>query len=394
MNIGYFTTSFPYKNPITGECIRQCSYGGVEVGTYNLAVEMAKIGNNVSVFTSSIDSKDSIEKYRNINVYRYGKNFTIGSAPISLRLLYKPINYEMDIAHGHLGNLPAPLAAYLYSKKKKKPFVISYHGDYIGGFGGIPRRVGVFLHNKCIVHKLLSSADVVIALSESQVKDSKFLSRYSNKIKIIPDGINLEEFNIPYSKEECRDSLGLNIDEKIILFVGTLYPVKCPDVLLRAVSIVLKDIPNTKLIFMGEGILKEKLIELSKKLGIDKYIKFTGFISDARTKAMYYKMADVFVLPSMSEGFGIVLLEASACGLPLVVSDLGVFKTIVKDEYNGLFTKTGNEKDLADKLIYLLENEDVRERMGKNGRERVKNYSWDKIVEKIVRIYQELGGKK
>ena len=122
MKIGYFTSCFPYKNPLTGEIIGPYIGGGVELGSYNLAVNMAKRGHEVFVFTTSIDSKKSIEVYDKIKIYRYPSNFTVGQCPISLSLLYDPLfsEVDLDIVHARMGNLPAPLTAFFYAKKMKK----------------------------------------------------------------------------------------------------------------------------------------------------------------------------------------------------------------------------------------------------------------------------------
>ena len=125
-----------------------------------------------------------------------------------------------------------------------------------------------------------------------------------------------------------------------------------------------------------------------KKTGVEKNVKFTGFIEEA-LKPLYYKAADIFCLPSVmkSEVFPIVLLEASAASLPMIVSDLDTFKCIIENGYNGLFTKREDEKDLADAVIYLLENKDIREKLGKNARKKVEDYSWERIAEETEKVY-------
>jgi len=393
MRIGCFNTFFPYKNPLTNEILSKTGIGGgVENVVYILMVKMAERGHEIHVFSSSEDKNELIENYGKISVYRYKKNFEIGSSPVSFSLLFKPLimKIDLDIVHAHLGNLPAPLIAYWYAKKRKKPFVITYHGEYVIGFGGPFRKFGVFLYHLYFADKLFSNADAIIVPSNNIVTESKLLKKYQDKIKVIPNGINLEEFEISLSKEKCRDKLDLPCDKKIILFVGNLIQIKALDVLLNAMKLVVDEVQDSYLVIAGSGQMQTELKNQSKKLGIEDKIRFVGYISDQFSKTLYYKSADVFVLPSISECFPMVLLEASACGLPLVVSNLESLKAIVKDEYNGIFTITGDEKDLAKKLIYLLQNKDLRLKLGKNAKEHVKFFSMKRIAEETEKVYLEL----
>lgn len=395
MRIGYFSSGFPYKNHDTGE-LTLSSGSGVENVTYNLAVQMAKRGHGVYVFTSSKDKSESIEDYGKISIYRYKKSFTIGSAPISIDILYKPykplkLGLDMDIIHTHTGNPPTPIAAYWHTKKKNKPFVVTYHGDLQEAMGGFTRRMSVYFYNKYLLHKILSYADVIISPSECYIKESRFLGKYRDKIVVIPNGLNIAEFNISYSKEECRRKLGLSIDGRIIIFVGTLSPHKGPDVLLKAMPKILKDIPDAELVFVGSGWMRGELERACKQFSVEKHVKFAGFVEE-RLKPIYYRAADVFCLPSVMkhEIFGIVNLEAMACGIPIVASKIGGVPDVVKDGENGLLVPPGDSEALADAIIYLLENEDVREKMGKNGRKKVEGYSWERIAEETEKVYEGL----
>lgn len=392
MRIGIFTTLFPYKKPFKEVSAGTENYirGGVGEVVYNLSLKLAQLGHEIYVFTTSADSKDHMEEYKNITIFRYGRRFKIADTDISLSLLNGAMKHDLDIVHLHLGSPPATLAALRYIKKRKKPFVVTHHLDPEWNYGSIIRRVLVFIYAKYYVKKVLSRSDVAIALSEHFLNVSKFLSDYRTKIKIIPNGINLEDFDTPYTKIEARTELGVSSDNRIILFVGALTERKGPQVLLRAMPIILRDAPDTRVVIVGSstGYLKS-LEKLAHELGIESNIEFTGFVDDT-TKVMYYKSADVFVLPSFSEAFPIVILEASVCGLPLVVSNLEVFKTIVRDGYTGVFTKTGDEKDLAEKIIHLLKNEDVRNMMGKNARGKVGDYSWDSVAEETEEVYLSL----
>ena len=379
MKIGYCVQHFSCKDSLNDPTyFKRYKHGGAAIVAYNLALGMAKRGHGINIFTTSIDFSDTVESYDNISIYRYGTNFRIGSSNFSFNLFLKPIKHKVDIIHIHAGNPLADLAGYVYIKRNRKtPSIITYHGDEQEGIGSFVRNTGVALYNKHLLDKVLSRADIIISPSEYYIDESRFLGKYRDKIVVIPNGINIDDFDIPYSKEECRVKLELPLDKSIVLFVGNLTPYKGPDVLVKAMPVIIREVPDTELVFVGSGGMREELGELSKKLRIEKYVKFAGFIEEG-LKPLYYKAADVFCLPSTlnTEVFPIVLLEASASGIPMVVSDLDTFKCIIEEGYNGLFTKRGDEKNLADVIVYLLENEDIREKMGKNGRKKVEDYSY------------------
>jgi glycosyltransferase involved in cell wall biosynthesis len=352
---------------------------------------MAQRGHEISIFTTSIDSNASTEEYENINIYRYSTNFRIKNASMSLSMFLNATKCKVDILHAHLTNSVNEFIIPRYIKRKKKPLIVKYHGDPERNMGGIIYKTGVFFYSRYILEKVLSLADVIISPSEYYIDGSRFLGRYRAKIVAIPYGVNIAEFDIPYSKDECRDKLELPIDENIILFVGALSLYKGPDVLLKAMPKIIKEVPNTRLIFAGSGEMKEELEMLSKRLDIEKHVKFAGFV-EKKVKTMYYKAADIFCLPSTmnTESFGIVNLEAMACSVPIVASNIGGIPGVVKDGENGLLVPPGDTNALADTMIYLLENEEVREKMGKNGRKKVEDYSWEKIAEMTEKVYEGL----
>jgi glycosyltransferase involved in cell wall biosynthesis len=352
---------------------------------------MAKKGHDINVFTTSIDSNDCIEEYDNLTVYRYGTNFRLESANIALNLFKKPIMHDLDLVHAHVGVPPASVAAMYYAKKKNKPLVVTYHGDAQESFGSLKRRIAVSFYNKFVLGNIFSSSNVIITPSEYYINESRFLKKFKNKIVSIPNGIDIMKFDIPYTKEECRTALGYSQKDAIILFMGQLTPYKGPDILLKAVPKMLKHHSDLKIIFVGRGEMADSLILTSKKLGIENHVKFEGFVSE-ESKPLYYRASDIFVLPSpiKMEVFPIVFLEASASGLPLVVSDLHTFKCFVEDGYNGFITEIGNEDKLAESIIYLLDNDILRRYMGCNARKKVAGYSWDIITERLEQLYRRV----
>ena len=392
MNIGYFLAHFPYMNLLDdANYFRRYPHGGIEIVSHTLAIEMVKRKHKVNIFTTSINSKDSFEQLDGMDIHRYGTNFKIANANISFNLILKPPKYKVDIVHAHSPIPPSDIAVLRYVKKKKVPFVLTYHGDGQENMGSFIRNISVSFYNKHMLDRVLSRADVIISPSEYYIDESRFLGKYRDKIVVIPNGINIEDFDNPYSKEQCRDKLGLPIDKNIILFVGTLIPYKGPDVLLKVMQIIVKEVPDTELVFVGSGGLRLELEDLSKRLNVEKYVKFAGFVEES-LKSLYYKAADVFCLPSTmsTESFGIVNLEAMACGIPIVASKMGGIPDVVRDGENGLLVPPKDSDVLADAIIYLLENEDIREKMGKNGRKKAENYSWEKIAGETEKVYQGL----
>jgi len=386
MKIGYFVTKFPYNQQFN-----DYAYGGSSLAAYYLAAQMAKRSHEVNVFTTSINSEDSIEKKDNVTIYRYCTNFRVLTSNISVRMFKKPVDHNVDIIHTHFDIPPGPLAGLRYAKKKKIPFIVTYHGDWVESYGGLIRRVGVAVHNKYLVDQVLSYADTIISPSEYYINGSRFLRKYREKIVVIPNGINLNEFDISYSKEECRIKLGLPLNKKILLFFGYLSPYKGPNALIKAMTNILKNVPDVELVFAGKGVMQAELEILSKKLSIEKNVRFVGFVKDD-LKALYYKAADIFVLPSTmsTECFPIANLEAMACGIPIVASNIGGIPDIVKNGENGLLVQPEDTEALAKAIIYLLENEEIRKKMGQDGLKKIIDFSWEIISEQTEKIYNNI----
>lgn len=392
MKIGFFTDKLPYQNPITGRIFKQYSTGGVGSVVYNLTVQMAKRGHEVYVFTTAKDEGSSLSKYNdNISIIRYKSNFTIGQSPIALKHLVRPFisNLDLDIAHSHIGNLPAPIGGAIYAKRNNIPFIITHHGDWVDGYGTFRRRAGVFLYNHFLCDRLFSKSDKIIALSKSHLTGSKILKKYQDKTTIIQNGVNAQDFKIPQSQDECRNMLNLPTKKEIVLFLGNLVPQKGPQILLSAMKIVQRRHPDAYLVVGGSGSLKENLIEIATRSKLKDNVVFTGYIPTDRTP-LYYRAADIFVLPSFSEAFPLTLLEAGAAGLPIVATDVGGVSDILHDGANGLITKTGDPEDLASKIVSLLDDNELREEMGKKGKMLAEQYSWETVAEETEKVYLDL----
>lgn len=393
MKIGYFVGHFPYMDSLNDpDYYKKYAHGGTEIAACNLAVNMAK-KHEVSIFTTSMNAKDSIDTLGDIKIYRYSNVVTYSSTNLTLGMFYKPLSHELDIVHAHYNVPYSEYSALRYAKKKKVPFVITYHNDAQESGGSFIRNLVTKIYNKNVVKRALDGADTIIATSTAYIDESTLLGDYKDKIEVIPNGINLKEFEILLSSAECRSKLDLPSDKKIILFFGNIVIYKGPYILLKAISIIKNQFKDFIVVFAGRGPMQEELIKMAQKLGVEKNIRFTGYVDD-ELKPLYFKSADIFCLPSINtaEAFGIVNLEAMACGLPIVSTRLGGIPDVVEDGKNGLLAEPGDEKSLADALIYLMQNEDIAKKMGNYGKIKVQDYSWEKIAEKTERIYKELTG--
>jgi len=390
MKIAYFCGKYPYSGNST---VPKDPYfcGGSIIAAFKLVDRFAKYGHECSVFTTSSDRNAEFETHDHINIYRYPTIFRLFSSNISLKLAYKPLQHSADIVHIHFDLPPTPLWGYFYSKAKKKPLIVTYHGDWLDNYGSFFRRFIVKIVNVLIVNRILSHAGIIISPSQFYINESRFLKKYKEKIRVIPNGVDFNRSAIQHSKSECREKLGLPKDSKIILYLGALTPRKGPDILIRSIYELSRSDPDIQLLVCGMGEMESELKNLAAKLNLEKNVIFCGYV-DESLKNVYFQASDIFCLPSTrsTEVFPLVLLEASSYGLPLVVSDLETFRCIVRRGYNGLFAKREDIQDLAEKLNHLLQNEDERTRLGFNARSLAEQLSWEKVAAATSDCYQDL----
>jgi len=202
-----------------------------------------------------------------------------------------------------------------------------------------------------------------------------------DKVVVIPNGVNLKMFT------ESNDRVVLEGDPSL-LYVGHLSRLKGVDILFRAVSKLSSDLPNMKLHLVGNGNIPS-FAALSKKEGIEKYVIFHNWVNPSKIPS-YYKSADICIFPSRHEGFGIVILEAMASGIPVIASDIPSFREIVSNEIDGRLFKSEDVDSLSKEIIALYQDPYLRKELTHNALEKVTKYSWEKIAEKYISLYKNL----
>jgi glycosyltransferase involved in cell wall biosynthesis len=210
----------------------------------------------------------------------------------------------------------------------------------------------------------------------------------------LPNGVDVARFHPGVDGEPLRARYGLERDARVVLFVGALdraHYFKGVEVLLQAVA--RNDDPSTRLVVVGEGNLRSTYQAWTAELGLEDRVVFCGRVSDEELPA-HYALCDLLVLPSvtMGEAFGVVLLEAMACGKPVIASNLPGVRSVVSDAEDGLLVRPEDVDDLAEKIEVLLDSP-RREEMGRRGRAKVEEkYAWRRIVPKLERVYEEVVG--
>ncbi len=247
--------------------------------------------------------------------------------------------------------------------------------------------------------RLLSEADRIIASTEAELAQFRWLyHQETEKVEIIEPGVDISHF-YPIPADEAREFVEVTDDRRIILFVGRIEPLKGLDSLLSAIALLVQQGQHDlHLMVIGgepdaqpEQITAEmdRLKGMVHKLQLDNQVTFLGR-RDQDVLQYYYSAAEIVVMPSHYESFGLVALEAMACGTPVVASETGGLVFLVKDGETGLHVPTAAPQALADKLQYLLENDAELRRLGQQAAKYASGFGWGKVADRIIDVYEDL----
>ncbi len=253
-----------------------------------------------------------------------------------------------------------------------------------------------------IERRIMKSADVVIAATPAGHRE--MVTHYAapnHKIRVVPAGVNLGLFR-PGSKEVARSRLRIT-EQRVVLFVGRIQRLKGIDLLLRAVALLVRGrdaLDSLRVLIVGgipleqAGIPAEdreiqRLKRLAAQLGIAPLVDFVGAVEQEELP-YYYQAADVTVMPSHYESFGLVAVESMACGTPVVASRVGGLTSIIRDGETGFLVPWRHPRLFAEKLRILLTQEQLRRRMGRNAAVAAKAYGWERVADETLALYTEL----
>jgi D-inositol-3-phosphate glycosyltransferase len=250
--------------------------------------------------------------------------------------------------------------------------------------------------------EVLKAADKIIAATTAEYAQLLWLYQADvNKIMVIPPGVDICKF-YPIPADEAKEYIGVPPCGRMLLFVGRIEPLKGLDVLIEAISImrqgdVWKENPFCLAIIGGEpdesdeqdNIEMSRIKALSENFGLQDFVTFLGKRSQD-SLPYYYSAAEAVVVPSQYESFGMVALEAMACGTPVVASHIGGLAYLVQDGITGFTVPVDDPVELANRLSSLIQDPNLRDRMGKQAVQVAQDYAWDKIASKLVAVYDGL----
>lgn len=305
------------------------------------------------------------------------------NALLNLFVLIRKGRYDIVHCHTSKGGFVGRLAARLANVKV---IIYSPHGDIFGGyFSKIKTCFFVWLERFAA-----RFTDKIITLTKSGI-DPYLKARIGKKSQFdyIYNGVDiaaLEKRNV--SRKQKRQQLAVGDDCPLVVTAGRLVPVKGYKYLIEALPLIVREAPNIQVIFIGDGELREELLNKAKALKLENNALFLGMRNDVPE---IISCSDLFVLPSINEGFGIVLLEAMAMRRPIVATNVGGIPEVVLDGETGILVPPKDPVQLSDAILKLLKDTSLARRMGEYGYQRLKScFDIKEIVLKTERLYEGL----
>lgn len=339
-----------------------------------LVVENVKEGCGIDTYSSNLRS--SLIK-EGVEVCCSGVRKILGNYPLSIS---RPV--KTRVMHITSQRLAAIL---LFFRPKRCKSVVTVHDvielinfNNVSNMSGLKSRLVHWAWSRMIIAGL-RKADALIAVSDYTKKDIQRLIRPKNKVHVIYEAASAE-FR-PLNVGKAHNS---------ILYVVSNLAHKNLKILFNSFAIVKKRVKDAKLILIGRGLKENKeLGDEARRLGIRESIVFKGYMKHLATE---YSKAGVFVFPSLYEGFGLPVLEAMACGCPVICSDKTSLPEVVGDA--AIYFDGCSTEDLAKKVYRVLKDENLRRDMEKNGFEQAKKFSWEKCAEQTIGIYTDLANNE
>jgi len=367
---------------------------GVTQVVYNISKELVKRGHKVEVYTSNaLDLERKIGKKTSsvlvdgikVNYFPYIMHYYTFFLTPSVISAAKRHLREFDIIHTNDFRVFQSTVVHYYARKYGVPYVLQAHGS-------LPRIMAMrrlkLIYDVFFGYGLLKDASKVIALSRVEAEQYRGMGVPEEKIAMIPNGIDLSEYADLPSKGSFKKKFGIEEDEKIVLYLGRIHRTKGIDILVKAFANIVEKLHDAKLVVVGpdDGYLGE-LKALIETLDIGDNVLVTGPLY-SRDKHEAYVDADVYVLPSRYEIWGMTVLEAVACGAPVIITENCGVAEYFKDTV-GLVVKP-DLNHLHEALIEMLLDHDKQNTFRDTSKSVIKKFEISRIASKLEEVYSAI----
>ena len=360
-------------------------YGGSERFATELSKKLVERGHKVTLLTSDMDSQTVYEETDGLEILRYrciNNLWNINPLTVILhKLLRESSKYDIIHAHGHIFFTSNQVA---FAKKiKDYKYILHLHGGITPESNDAPAKrllVKKWFYDTTLGRFTVNSADAIASVSKIDINNAiRIFRSRKEKFVWIPPAVDTKKF--------CNSNFHRNNGTKNITYIGRLEPWKGADLFIEAAKkIVAKNNSDIKFTVVGDGTLKYYLLKAS----VGYPIKFLGSVNHENIPKI---LADstLLLLPSRLEGLPTVCVEASACGVPIVASNVGGTSEVVKHGYNGYIYYQPDLDKAIEYITVLLDSPSLREKMGSNGVKLVeKRFSWGKVTERVEKLYYKL----
>ncbi len=359
---------------------------GLDEDNYDVTLMSGLVKDPMQDRTKEIEAHD----IKHIFISELARDISIIRDLKALLKIYIFLRKErFDIVHTHTSK--AGLLGRLAAKLAGVPIIVhTPHGHvFFGYFKPVKTKIFIFLE------KLASHmTDKIVALTDREKDDYRlFKTTREEKSVVINSGVDLNRFKelSVREKQDFKKELGLPENSLVVGTVGRLVPVKGQEFLIEAAKHIIPKYPSMLFMFAGDGYLRQNLERKAQEMGIKENVIFLGWRDDADKIISIY---DIFVLPSLNEGMGRVLVEAMALGKPIVASRVGGIPDLIAHGQNGFLVPPRNPEQLAKYIQILIEDKEKRESMGQAGKKISLSFSQEAMIEKITSLYDELLIKK
>ena len=358
--------------------------GGAPQYALELSLQLVKLGIETVVITHTHSGQLEEEEIDGVRIKRV-KGWVLNHphrtfSPLLFCRCYKYIlDEKFDVVHGLDFYSTMALMVIPFARIFRIPCVLTCHTARGSAFL-------IFLQR--VLGWMFRVGNRLIAVSRASARFSYLLGFSEKRVTVVPNGVDLSCFNRKIDASLMREELGIG-DEPLVVTALRLIKGKSPELLISAFAKVLKVVPDAKLVIAGSGREKDNLTCQIQSLNITDSVFMVGRLKKEKV-AQLMATADVFVLPSKMESFGLTLLEASAAGLPVVCSNAGGIPEVFQDGFNGLLYPPGDDDAMAKAIIHLLQDRELAKKISANAMETAGRFTWERTAEQTLQVYKEV----